>query len=172
MKYYLDHTGHLGLYFLGFNIVLVNFFILLFKQCRHIVQKVKYDQKIYRRKNTSLSPNLVPRVNTSTFWTCPLRYSPSCFQSSFTTTDPSSFSGFCCSALISCPGNEPLLSYFSASPHHTSGYSYGQCLCYYDHADIAYCLFNFSKCTWLCQVLVASHGMFVSCELLVVASRI
>ena len=38
--------------------------MLLLKQCRHIVQKVKYDQKIYVRKSTSLSPNLVPRVNT------------------------------------------------------------------------------------------------------------
>ena len=82
--------------------------MLLLKQCRHTVQKVKYDQKIYIRKNTSLSSNLVPRVNTFAFWTCSLRYSPSCFQASFTTTALSSVNGFCCSALISYPGNESL----------------------------------------------------------------
>lgn len=71
MKYYLDHKEHLSLYLLGFNIVLFNLFMLLLKQCRHIVQKAKYDQKIYVRKNTSWPPQPVPRVNTSfTFWTC------------------------------------------------------------------------------------------------------
>lgn len=108
MKYYLDHKEHLSLYLLGFNIVLFNLFMLLLKQCRHIVQKVKYDQKIYVRKNTSLSPSLVPRVNTFTFWTCSLRYSPSRFQASFTTTALSPVNGFCGSALISYPGNESL----------------------------------------------------------------
>ena len=134
----------------GFNIVLFNFFMLLLKQCRHIVQKVKYDRKIYIRKNTSLSSNLVPRVNTFAFWTCSLRYSSSCFQASFTTTALSSVDGFCCSALISYPGNESLAFLSHPLPpllHYPPSHFWLQVravllpVCYYDHADIAYCLF-------------------------------
>ena len=62
--------------------------------------------------------------------------------------------------------SSPYLS--STIPHHTSGYSYGQCYCPYvimTMQTLPIVFSNCSRCSWLCQALVASHGIFQLCRM-------
>lgn len=108
--------------------------------------------------------------STLTFWTCSLRYSPSRFQASFTTTALSPVNGFCGSALISYPGNESLA--FLGHPLPTS-----PPLSPITHLVTimgrVYAIMTMQMCLAVPGLsCIAWYLLAVTCELLVAASRI